>query len=435
MPINFPSLSNLVDRTRSDIRGELPNSDPTIFGSFFRALAEGLSNRSYDIVLLVRQALDQSFIQTSSDIYLDRHGERYNLFKNVATNSIGDVVFTGVAGTSIPNATLLNSENGLKYTTQRGISVTNKTVSIASLTRSGTTVTATTSSSHSLASGLSVVVSGANEIEYNGTFEVTVIGLDTFQYEVSGSPATPATGTISFSIDSAVVSVQSNETGKIQNLDGGSLLTLNTPITNIDSTGYANFSGVGGGSDIETEDDFRDRILFASANPVSNFNSSAIKRIVDGVSGVTRSFVQNITPNVGDVTVYFFRDNDTNPIPSSSQLAVVKNAILEILPATSDESNVYVLAPEIINIDFTFTSISPDTPTMRSAIENNLLAFFQDKAQFETNVTQDQYRSAIIETQDTETGQFLQSFVLSAPTGDITINSGQIGGLGVVTFS
>ena len=39
-------------------------------------------------------------------------------------------------------------------------------------------------------------IRGANETDYNGDFIVTVTDANTFTYTVSGSPATPATGTI-----------------------------------------------------------------------------------------------------------------------------------------------------------------------------------------------------------------------------------------------
>lgn len=64
------------------------------------------------------------------------------------------------------------------------------------ITRSSSTATATTSVNHDLATGMSVTIAGANQAEYNGTFTITVTGVDTFTYTVSGSPATPATGTI-----------------------------------------------------------------------------------------------------------------------------------------------------------------------------------------------------------------------------------------------
>jgi hypothetical protein len=68
--------------------------------------------------------------------------------------------------------------------------------SVTEITRSGQTATATTSSPHGYATGQLVTISGAVETEYNGEFTITVTGASTFTYTVTGSPDTPATGTI-----------------------------------------------------------------------------------------------------------------------------------------------------------------------------------------------------------------------------------------------
>jgi cytoskeletal protein CcmA (bactofilin family) len=70
------------------------------------------------------------------------------------------------------------------------------TLNTTSITRSSTTATATTTSPHGFQTGDTVQVSGATQSQYNGTFTVTVTSGTVFTYTVSGSPATPATGTI-----------------------------------------------------------------------------------------------------------------------------------------------------------------------------------------------------------------------------------------------
>ena len=67
--------------------------------------------------------------------------------------------------------------------------------SVTALTRASTTATAT-ATAHGFTSGDQVNIRGAAETEYNGDFLITVTDADTFTYTVSGSPATPATGTI-----------------------------------------------------------------------------------------------------------------------------------------------------------------------------------------------------------------------------------------------
>jgi hypothetical protein len=49
---------------------------------------------------------------------------------------------------------------------------------------------------HGYANGDSILISGAGQAEYNGTFPITVLSNNTFSYTISGTPATPATGTV-----------------------------------------------------------------------------------------------------------------------------------------------------------------------------------------------------------------------------------------------
>lgn len=67
---------------------------------------------------------------------------------------------------------------------------------LASLTRSGTTATAT-KTAHGLAVGQWVDVQGAAQADYKGLFRLTAVPTaDTFEFTVDGAAVTPATGTI-----------------------------------------------------------------------------------------------------------------------------------------------------------------------------------------------------------------------------------------------
>lgn len=75
-------------------------------------------------------------------------------------------------------------------------SATTADVSVTSITRSGTTATVTTTSPHGFSTGDTIAISGATQTDYNGSFDIVVTGLSSFTYTVTGSPTTPATGTI-----------------------------------------------------------------------------------------------------------------------------------------------------------------------------------------------------------------------------------------------
>jgi len=70
------------------------------------------------------------------------------------------------------------------------------TRSVTTLTRTGSTAHATTGAPHGYATGQTVRIAGAAQAEYNGFQVITVIDADEFEFAVAGTPATPATGTI-----------------------------------------------------------------------------------------------------------------------------------------------------------------------------------------------------------------------------------------------
>ena len=69
-------------------------------------------------------------------------------------------------------------------------------VTPTSITRSGSTTTVTLPAAVNWQSGSSVTIAGAAQAEYNGTFVINVTDSTHFTYQVTGTPATPATGTI-----------------------------------------------------------------------------------------------------------------------------------------------------------------------------------------------------------------------------------------------
>lgn len=68
-------------------------------------------------------------------------------------------------------------------------------ITLTSLTSSGTTATATYED-HGFTSDDYVVIAGATPSTYNGTFQITVTGADTFTYTLASDPADTTTGTI-----------------------------------------------------------------------------------------------------------------------------------------------------------------------------------------------------------------------------------------------
>ena len=436
MAINIPeNRKEIENAAKADVQAELQNSNPYLRRSFLLSLIRAISARTFDFYNQLRQLLLAIFPNTATGDFLNNWGSWVGLSRNPATIADGLVNFTGNPAVNIPAGTPVSTEDGRAYTTQVSTLIANDVLSITLLERSAQIATATTSIDHNLGTGMSVNVSGAVQTQYNGIFEIIVTGTNEFQYTVTGTPVSPATGTITADLDRALINTESTEFGSGENLEGGSSLTLGTPIAGADSVAIVGNAGIDGGTDAETDQSYRNRVQRRFANPLTLFNVPAIVEQSESVAGVTRVWVFEITPLAGDVTIYFVRDNDPSTIiPSAGEIQDVKDAILLITPANTDPDRVFVDAPVALTNNYNFSAIVPNSIPMQSAIIQSLTQFYREGVTVGVNVSADEYRSAIINTIDPESGSRLKSFTLISPNGDIVVASDEIPILGTVSF-
>jgi uncharacterized phage protein gp47/JayE len=450
MSLNYPTFDDLAAQIRAEFRKQLPEVDPTVFGSWARAFADGNAVLAQSISFLVRDLEKELFPQTASGEFLDLWGGYEGLERKPESPSFGGIVITGTAGVVIPVLTDFTGSNGVSYQSTAVSTITAVNQSITTLTRSGSLVTAKLPSDHNLATGIEITVSGATQPEYNGTFTITIISRDEFQYTITSTPVSPATGSPEYDVNMASVQVEAQSNGLTTNLESGAQLSFVTPITNADDPGLVQFDGLTGGSSEETDEEYRTRILLSRSIIEGVFTPDQIKLAALSISGNTRAFVKKptlsvcssssgsaTTPAPGQTSVFILRDNDLNIIPSQSVLDATKLAIKEdgALPANTSEVDLFVEAPDLVETDFDFTALNPNTPTMRTAVSSQLEAFFEDTVDFEETVTEASYLGAIQGTQDLQTGEFIISFALSTPSGNIAVTDGEIASLGDVTFT
>lgn len=432
--LNFPDDRNeVVSKIQTDIKSELPSTNPYLRNSWLFSLATGLGGRIFDIFRQLETLLKIFFVRTTFGEFLEERGFPYAITRKVATQSDGNIVITGISGTSIVTGTKFKNDAGAIYETKEDVLIAQEILSIVSLTRSGDIATATFADDHNLASGMEIIIAGANETEYNGTFVITVTSNNKATYTVAGSPTTPATGTITGTTTSTPVPVESEDAGSDKNLLSGTQLTALSPVVGLDNTAYTPFDGVGGGADIETDEELRDRLLFRIQNPIALFNADAIINQARKVAFVDRVWVLNVTPDFGQVTIYFTKRGE-NIVPSPDEIAEVKASIFEIKPVGIADADVIVLAPTLDSINFTFTDITPDNAGMREAISSQLSNFFDAEVELGTDIPEEAYVSTIYQSRDLNTGARLTAFTLSTPTSDITVVVGHLPVLGTVVF-
>lgn len=516
MALGTPDKSSQVeDRIKADVQREAPDSNPYLTVHWLRSLIAGIARRIFDFYLDLERAVQNLFPDTANEENAERWGNIFVGSRNAATGASGQLVATGTVGGAIGVGVSLTAGGKEYVTTSSGV-IAAQNLSVLSITRSGSIVTVVTGTDHNLSSFVPVTISGADQAEYNVTdTEIVVTGLDSFTYEIAGTPVTPGTGTVVASFTAANVDVDSVEFGSDTNLDLDTSVTLQSPIVNVDNTLYVTFGAIGGGTDQESIADYKLRYLDRIRNPIAQFDKPAIEFVAKQVAGVTRVFIEQagtvvdtidvlsitrsgnvatvttdgahgfnsgqeisidgadqleynvtderiivesttvfhyvvagspVTPATGTITstmsippgqvrTFFMRDNDVDPIPSASEVADVKAAIDAIVPANTSLSDNIVLAPTAVPIDFIFTALTPDTPTMREAIEENIVQFFEEQTSVGINVDEDAYRAAIINTVDPDTGDTIDTFEISTPTGDINVGSGQIATFGNVSYA
>ena len=430
------SLLMSVNTGQTDIKKQI---DPNIRNSLIGGLVSSLSAGIDDNNQLLKQILKQLFPQTATDEYLKFWGEMLGLSIKTSQKASGYINLIGTASTQIPTNTILQKADGTEYDTLATTVIATQSINIPSLTRVGTTATATTSDNHNLASGMQAIVAGANQADYNITTTITATDYNKFTYQVANAPTTPATGSINATATFARVQVLSRELGTIGNATNGSQLELVSPIENVDNFAFVAYEGLTGGLDAETEDNYRARVLYAWANNTASFTNAKIQSfLINNIPAITRVWVYDATPSAGYVSIYFVNDKEINILPNSTQLAEAKLSITDtknggIKPANTDDTMVLVLSPQPVYIDFTFSSLTPNTAEMRQAITDRLTDYFKSvEVSLGKDISDPTYKNVIFSTVDSQ-GK-TPTFTLSQPSGAIDVSSNQLPILRNITF-
>jgi len=434
MALEFPENSKeLTQRSKTDFRNEVPDSNPFLRNSFVAAIITALSKRVFDLYLTLQQAILQTFVNTAEEPFLEgTHGAIWEVQRNPATISTGSVVATGVLTTSIPIQSTLSSSDGQQYETTSTVVIATEVITVDVLSFSLGTVTVLTNVAHNLGSNVLVDITAVDSLFDVTNAEIVVLNSTQFTYSISTTPTADSSGTAS--VDIAVLPVQSIAFGIATLQDPDTELTFDTTITNVDSAANVTQDGLEGGTDLESDSDYRTRLLSRIANPVAGFNIGTIDSQARQVPGVTRVFIFPATPAAGSAEIYFVRDNDTNIIPSAQDIQNVQDQIYPLLPIDITESEILITGPTPLVVDFVFNAVVPQTSTMQTAITNNLIQFFEDSSNVGEDVLENQYEAAITNTVDTETGDVLVSFTLSSPTGTIAVGAGVLAIFGTVSF-
>ncbi|WP_175950386.1 baseplate J/gp47 family protein [Burkholderia sp. BCC0405] len=245
--------------------------------------------------------------------------------------------------------------------------------------------------------------------------------------------------------DSATVAASANPdpqglTGANGNCAAGTQFTLANAIAGIDSTGIAVTAFVGG-ADVESNDDYRARVLFVYQNPPQGGDAQDYVEWALSVPGVTRAWCVGCGYGLGTVIVYAMLDEvnaayngfpqgvdgcaeaeSRGPTASGDQLTIA-NAIYPLRPVTA---LVYVVSPRSQAVDLSIQGVSVDRQSaVLSALDTQLKA---DGAPGGEVIIAHLW-SAVAAVPG------VNDFLILSPTRDISLPVGTLPVVGTVTWS
>ncbi len=151
----------------------------------------------------------------------------------------------------------------------------------------------------------------------------------------------------------ASLKIQALSPGTYGNMNGGISLNLVSPLANVQSKCTLDKLGTYNGSNQESDDLLRTRILERIRNAPCAGNKKDYETWCLQISGITRAWCYPQYQGEGNVGLSFVRDNEDNIIPNTELLEEVFKNISDIMPCTA---TLKVFAPTPIAVDFLIKS-------------------------------------------------------------------------------
>lgn len=402
-----PTLSELVDRVQADFLSRLSLVAPIVRRGMVYVIARVLAGAAHMLHGHLEYLSKQIFPDLSDEEYLIRQAALFGITKTPATYANGNVVVTGTNGTSIPVDTVLVRSDGSEYLVDSGVVIATLTAwasatayAVGDLRTNGGNIYQCSIAGTSAGSG-----------GPTGTDEAIVDGTVTWRYIAGGSAA-------------VLAAVTADQAGQDGNCDAGVELSFESPISGADSIAIVDVEELVGGTDQETTEALRVRLLERMRDPPHGGTASDYIAWAKEVSGVTRAWCYPMESGPGTVTVRFVRDNDASIFPDAGEVTDVQDYIDEVRPVTAD---VTVEAPVDDPIAMTI-EIYPDTAETRAAVEAELEDYLFRTASPGVTTLLSQLELAV------GTAEGVTDFDITVPAADVVHATGYLATLGTITW-
>lgn len=327
MAIVRPPLAEVVEAIRSDADAILGGIDARLERGLVEVILLAQAGGIHGAYGFLQRIADDTFADTATSAALERIASTWGISRGAATFAAGWIGNLGGYSGVIPVDTILRRGDGLEFTIQ---------------------------ASYVNAAGNTIVTNGAS-------VPVATAG---------------ASGT------GSVYYVRATDSGAAGNTLAAATLALVSPIAGV-AAGFDVRDGLSGAVDFELDSALRSRVLARLRNPPQGGTKAEYEAWALGASSVsdpvTRAFVFSPAAGSNVVAVYIVDDGgaipSANPPTPSAQAILNVEAAIDLRRPISADRN--VLAPTMVALTMTI-AISPDLPTTRTAIENEIDSFLFD---------------------------------------------------------
>ncbi|MCE8027552.1 baseplate J/gp47 family protein [Halomonas daqingensis] len=116
MPWQSPTLNQLADMIRADMRGRLPDAKPALRRALLRVVADVDAGAVHGLYGYLAWLAKQLIIDTAEAEWLERWASIWGIRRQAATAASGEILLTGTSGAQLLEGTELESDSGSLYT-------------------------------------------------------------------------------------------------------------------------------------------------------------------------------------------------------------------------------------------------------------------------------------------------------------------------------
>lgn len=233
------------------------------------------------------------------------------------------------------------------------------------------------------------------------------------------------TADLTIASGSGTVEVEALEPGSDGNTPAAAPVSLVSPIAGIYSQAAVGAGGLVDGSDKESTESVRARLLNRLREPPHGGSAADYVTWALEVAAVTRAWVYPNWLGPGTVGVAFVTDDSDPIIPTPTKVEEVQEYIDTVKPVTAD---VTVFAPGEYVVDIT-VELTPDTSAVREAAEAEIADMFARVGEPGATI----YPSQISEAISLAAGE--EHHTLVSPAAPVTPAESEIPVLGTITWA